>query len=803
MQTKRLLVCISFLLLLIGTFGVLRSASVVLPPTPKIQDKYPALKAVFEQTRHLFESGRFVEAAKIYEALYQSARRQNDSPTALRALNNLAGCWFALFRYRRAANSYLEARQLAEEQRDWEAVGTLSLNLSSLYLQMGEINSAEQAAEQSAEALAKAPKHERRAQLLLQFAKIRARKGDIDGAAPYFRAAAAEADRQGNAALTAQAWNLFGYELLSAGRIAEAEAPLIEAFRLRKLSRDPDIDHSYRTLGMLRLAQGDLRSASALLDEAVGMAKARPAKVTGWSAYYLRGQVRMAEGNAAAALDDFRSGIELARRLRVEVLPADAMRIGMEVEMQQLYSAFVRTAVQMYKTTGRRELASEAFEAAEENRAASLRALVSGADGWQSVLPLEYGELVRRLREAEAREALRPGPAAKAAVERIEHALTEMEVKAGLDAGSGSGAAGNGRGLLGVVQQRLGPGQALFSFQLGEPESYVWEVTQTGLELRAAPGRGRLAEQVEEFVRLVRGNSAGAAEMGARLYAELFGGRSRAARGSAEWVLSLDDTLFRMPFAALVEGFEGGRPVYAVERHSLRVTPSAHLLAAAPDVRPATRFIGVGDPVYNGADPRAPGGAKRSDFELQRLVGTGREIESCARVWMPGGQAILLRGTEATAEAVQRALPGSPAVLHLATHVVPSNAGQGMLALALRNDGRPELVSPAEIARWRADLRLVVLSACSSGSGKALAGTGLMGMTRAWLAVGASAVAASYWPTPDDSGEFFLSFYKALRGNAGRRPAEALQQAQVEALHSGGPRSEPGRWAAYFLVGKE
>ena len=753
--------------------------------------------------RSLFESGRFVEAATTYEALYRRARQANDLPTAVRALNNLAGCWFALFRYRQAADAYLQARQLAENQRDWEVAGTVSLNLSSLYLQMGEINSAEQAAERSAEALAKAPNHGRRAQLLLQFAKIKARKGDIDDAAPYFRAAAAEADRQGNTALAAQALNLYGYELLGARRTQEAEPLLVEAFRLRKLTRDPDIDHSYRTLGMLRLAQGDLRSASALLDEAVAMARSRPAKVTGWSAYYLRGQVRVAEGNAAAALEDFRSGIELARRLRVEVLPADAMRIGMEVEMQQLYAAFIRTAIGIYKATGRQKLAREAFEAAEENRAASLRALVSGADGWQSLLPLEYGERVRQLRAAEARAALKPEPAAEAEVARLEHAVTEMEVKAGLEAGPGFGAAANGRGLLDVVRHRLRHGQALFSFFLDEPESYVWEVTQTGIELRTAPGRSRLAGQVEEFVRRVSGNSSGAAALGARLYADLFGARGRAACNSAEWVLSLDDTLFRMPFAALVEGFEQGRPVYVIERHSLRLTPSAHLLSAAPGPPPAMRFIGVGDPVYNSADPRAPDDSKRSDFELQRLAGTGREIESCARVWMPNGQAILLRGTDASEEAVQRTLPGPPAILHLATHVVPSSGGQGMLALALRKDGRPELVSPAEIARWRADLNLVVLSGCGSGTGKVLAGTGLMGMTRAWLAAGASAVAASYWPMPDDSGEFFLSFYKALRENAGRKPAEALQQAQVEALHSGGPRSEPGRWAAYFLVGKE
>jgi tetratricopeptide (TPR) repeat protein len=804
-QTKRILVCASLPLMAAGTFVVLRSPNAVFSLTPKNQQKYPQTRTVSKAGFQLFQAGRFVEASKIYEAEYHKALDEHDAAQAIRALNNLAGCSFALFRYREAADAYLKARDLARAAGDWDAVCTLSLNLSSLYLQMRETNGAEQAALGSAEALAKVPGEKWRPQLLLQYAKVRAREGNIDAAKPYFLAAIDEADRQGDkTGLIPLAWNLLGYELLEAGRIEDAEAPLVEAFRLRKLARDPEIGHSYRTLGVLRMKQRDLRSASALLDEAVASAKARPGKMTGWSAYCVRGELRMEEGNEAAALEDFRSGLELARRWRVEVLPADAMRVGMEVEVNRLYSGFIRAAVGLYRKTGRRGLAREAFEAAEENRAASLRALVGGMDGWQSLLPREYGELVRQLRAAEARAAVSPSPAGEAAVGKLQHALTEMEFKAGLDFGCGSGAPESSGKLLEAVQRRLRAGEALLSFHLDEGQSYLWVVTRGGLELRLLPERKRIAAQVEAFARAARENAKDAAVLGAQIYGEFFGTREGAARGSREWVLSLDDTLFRLPFAALVEGFEGGRPVYAVERHSLRVTPSAHLLAAAPSGSAAgARFIGVGDPVYNSADPRWPGRVRPARFELPRLAGAGREIESCAREWMQGGRAELLSGPEATRRAVERALPGPPAILHLATHVLASKGGQVMVALAMRPEGGPELVSPAEIARWRTNLELVVLSGCGSGNGPALPGAGLMGMTRAWLAAGAASVAASYWPTPDDTGEFFVSFYRVLRENAGREPAQALQQAQVEALRSDGRRSNPGLWAAYFLVGKE
>jgi CHAT domain-containing protein/Flp pilus assembly protein TadD len=804
-QTKRILVCVSLPLAMAGTFALLRHANEVFPATPKIQPKSPHSSIVSAHGFQLFQAGRFLEAMKIYEAEYRKAQDEHDAARAVRALNNLAGCSFALFRYREAADMYLKARELARAGEDWDAVCTSSLNLSSLYLQMGETNSAEQAVLRSAEALAKVPGEKWRPQLLLQYAKVKARQGNIDAAKPYFVAAIEEADRREDTkSLIPQAWNLLGYELLEAGRTEDAEGPLVEAFRLRKFARDPDIGHSYRTLGMLRLKQRDLRSASALLDEAVALAKARPGKMTGWSAYCIRGETRMAEGNEAAALEDFRSGIELARRWRVEVLPADAMRVGMEVELDRLYSGLIRAAVGLYRKTGRRELAGEAFEAAEENRAVSLRALVGGRDGWQSLLPPEYGEMVRQLRAVEAQAAIHPSPAADVTAGRLEHALTEMELKAGLDFGCGSGASESSRGLLKAVQRRLRPGQALLSFYLEDQQSYLWVITRGGLELHLLPGRKRIAVQVDAFARAVRENSQDATALGAQIFAEFFGMHDGAARSSREWVLSLDDTLFRMPFAALVEGFDRGRAVYAVERHSLQVTPSAHLLAAAPaGARAGGRFIGVGDPVYNSADPRAPGRVRPAKFELPRLAGAGREIEVCAREWMPAGRAELLSGRNATREALKKALAGPPAILHLATHVVTSEQGQVMVALAMRPEGGPELLSSSEIARWRANLALVVLSGCGSGKGPALPGAGLMGMTRAWLAAGAASVAASYWPTPDDNGDFFVSFYRLLRENAGRRPARALQQAQLEALRSGGRTSTPGLWAAYFLVGKE
>ena len=95
---------------------------------------------------------------------------------------------------------------------------------------------------------------------------------------------------------------------------------------------------------------------------------------------------------------------------------------------------------------------------------------------------------------------------------------------------------------------------------------------------------------------------------------------------------------------------------------------------------------------------------------------------------------------------------------------------------------------------------LVVLSGCGSGIAEAPRGSGLLGLTRAWLASGAAAVVATQWPTPDDSGTLLRSFYRHLRDAA--PPAVALQRAQTEMLRvraAGAPNpgiGAPTSWRA-------
>jgi CHAT domain-containing protein len=164
---------------------------------------------------------------------------------------------------------------------------------------------------------------------------------------------------------------------------------------------------------------------------------------------------------------------------------------------------------------------------------------------------------------------------------------------------------------------------------------------------------------------------------------------------------------------------------------------------------------------------------------------------------------VLLQGAAASRDNLRAQLARNPAVVHFATHVVESaeRPSYGLIALSLTPTRESQLLPPFEIAAWRTGAGLVVLSGCHSGEGQALPGTGLLGLTRAWLTAGAGAVIASNWSTPDASGALFGALYRHLGAGPDIIPSAALRAAQLEMIRSGGWRANPRYWGAYFAVG--
>ena len=164
-----------------------------------------------------------------------------------------------------------------------------------------------------------------------------------------------------------------------------------------------------------------------------------------------------------------------------------------------------------------------------------------------------------------------------------------------------------------------------------------------------------------------------------------------------------------------------------------------------------------------------------------------------------------LLGKDATKEALREHIEAAD-VIHLATHgcTDPTRAmSSGLLLAAPENgtgsDGDNVLQAWEIHSRFKLKAELVVLSACDTGRGEAIAGEGLIGLTRALQYAGARSIVASLWTADDQSTlTLMVAFHRYLR--KGLPKDEALRRAMAsvrEDPHS----SHPYYWAAFYLTG--
>jgi CHAT domain-containing protein len=339
----------------------------------------------------------------------------------------------------------------------------------------------------------------------------------------------------------------------------------------------------------------------------------------------------------------------------------------------------------------------------------------------------------------------------------------------------------------------------LFSFHLGRKEAWAWAVERDRATVVSLGDSGAIRRRVSDLVKAQRAGMAAFTESRA-LYRTLFGAFPETYRNRKRWLLELDSDLFELPFGALVLE-DGARPVLLIQKAALQIVPGALLLRRGR-VSAQGRFIGIGDPVYNAADPRYRGVHRTADLTLPRLPNTSVELEACARQW-GRERSSLLTGMAATERSMWEATANDAAILHFATHVVSSpERREGLIALALDSVGAMGLIGTKEILARPAPADLVVMNGCHSGQSEALPGSGLLGLTRAWIGAGAGAVLATQWDVPDTQARsFMVTFYRALRTTANLDPADALREAQLQSLGLNGDNAVQN-WAGYFLISR-
>ncbi len=665
----------------------------------------------------------------LFRQAYERAQRDGLPALAARYLGNAGSCRFAMWDLRGALSTLLRAHEMASAAGDPQGAGRVSANLAQLYIQLGDFEGARQSAERGLRELGRRDATGARASLLTLSGQVASRLGDHRRAEQSFLEAIDEADGLGNQRLLEQAWDNFGFVELEAGHLANAEKALLEAYRIAVLFPKAALQPPYSHLSELAEREGNLAAAGSLLAHA--FTHPGSAGVPDWYLHFEAGRLQAELGRRDRALAEYRDAVRRARAWREGTAPTDALRAGSSHWVEALYTQYVDTLLQApdFDRPGS-AAAREAFLASEESRSAALRQTLLERGRQTVALPPAYWTLLAQLRAGQSSLLTNDSAALRVSLQEIEQRLQEMEVKA-LVLPSTTPHNGQERfsveDTLSNIQGQLTAREVLLSFHLGLRSSCVWAVRRDGFEAHRLPAGPDIRNDAEKFLAATKQNQSSAARLGEKLYASLFEPLGAEVQRRSEWVLTSDETLLQTPLAALRGG--PSQPGFLIERHSIRFVPSALSLRASLPLRPSGPFVGVGDGIYNRADPRWHAGQgwtghalplpsvfnAQASMELPRLVGSGQELLACARVFGTGTES-LLTGVRATREQVEEALRRNPAVIHIAAHVLqPEGRPEGaLIALGLSATGAAEVLNHYDIVRWNLQGGAGVMSGCSS-----------------------------------------------------------------------------------------
>lgn len=335
-------------------------------------------------------------------------------------------------------------------------------------------------------------------------------------------------------------------------------------------------------------------------------------------------------------------------------------------------------------------------------------------------------------------------------------------------------------------------GTSILMYALGQNASVLWVITPSTLRMVRLPAASAIEKKVKLFrnqIGIHPTDPRGYENAAKDLYNVLVQPALRAAP-SEKVLIVPDGVLFYLPFEALVRS--DGR--FLIEQQSVNYAPSVSAFLTLPAPSSRDTLLAYGDPIFSAAragqattdhSMQVRSVMRAAGLNLSALPNSRTEVQQIAKAFPPG-RATVRVGNDATEASVKADDLTRYGTLHFATHAlfderVPSRSG---IMLNLVNTGREDgVLRAAEVLNLRLRADLVVLSACQTGLGSYVRGEGILGLTRSFLAAGASRVVVSLWPV-DDAGTVDLMSVFYHRWNRQGAASDALRAAKLEMIKS-------------------
>jgi CHAT domain-containing protein/Tfp pilus assembly protein PilF len=379
----------------------------------------------------------------------------------------------------------------------------------------------------------------------------------------------------------------------------------------------------------------------------------------------------------------------------------------------------------------------------------------------------------------------------------------------------------------------LKKGEILVQYLITPDKLYVFLISKESFEVIPIKLKEKEIKSItRRYLQVVGENdSNGITRYGKILYQKLFKPLELSLKNNNTIIIVPDGELARIPFEALILDREkSGQPVYLLGKYHIKYVQSATLLSVLRKHyrrnKETKSFVGIGDPVYDygnfkqgkleqGTLIRSPGkgseirAINRSRYTraggiMKRLPHSGEEVSSIGRLFekMKQKWVVYLRD-QASEEKAKASEMKDFDFIHFACHGLLNDEFQGLLLSQLPADKYKEdgYLTLNEIMNCDFNAKLVVLSACQTGSGKLVKGEGVTGLTRAVMYAGTPAVIASLRNVDDTATkELMVKFYRNML-EKDLDKTEALRQAKLELLKNEKYRS-PLYWSAFVMYGE-
>lgn len=340
---------------------------------------------------------------------------------------------------------------------------------------------------------------------------------------------------------------------------------------------------------------------------------------------------------------------------------------------------------------------------------------------------------------------------------------------------------------------------ALLEYVVGEQQTYLFVVTRDKLSVYTLPiKRDELARQAEAFRSQLAGRDLGFRASSARLYEVLVKPAESQLRGKTNLIIAPDNTLWDLPFQALVSG--GNR--FMIEDAAITYAPSLTVLREMTKRRksaagPAT-LLALGNP---GDSNEVAKRVALRDGKLEPLPEAEQEVKALARLYGTSRSKVYV-GADAREDRV-KSEASRARILHFATHGILNNASPLYSHLALANGGAGEdgLLEAWELMQMDLQADLAVLSACETARGRIGAGEGMIGLSWAMFIAGVPSIVVSQWKVESaGTRDLMVNFHRSLITSPSTGKTRALRQAALKMMKNP-ETSHPFYWAGFILVG--